>query len=661
MLLESIQLGNFRQFYGEQNPISFSTDSNKNVTVIMGDNGSGKTTLSQAFSWCLYGSTDFKNPKVYSLKASKDLKIDEEFKVSVKIELIHNRKNYIIERTQLFKKTSKKIDSEDAKLSVLFKDESGKTQSAGIYEKDLIIKSILPKELAKYFFFDGESIEKMSKDLKKGKSQEFAEAIKRLLGLKSLMLAKEHLKEKNTNVIGEYNKKIVDSGNREIEKYDSIIRMKEKEIENNKRTIPILKEENEKIDDKIKIQEKELDLNKASKGLAEAQRAKKSIVVNKKNRKNERIREILNNFNKNGLAYLRVNLANEAVEILKNTEKMDKGVPSVDKKTIDFLLERKKCICGAFIEKGDKKYEELKNLLEFIPPKSMGTLLSEFEIEIKHNESDQIQFYENFESGIKDIRLKDIEINSNIDEINDIVENLKGLKDAGKIQIELMRLKRKKKENEEFISRSERKIGELESFRKAAEKSKDKLAALDERNKEIIKYKAYATYIYRLFSKEYERKEIEVRNELQKNINSIFREIYNGGISLEISNKYEIKVIIDELNQKENDIDTSTAQSMSIIFAFIAGIIKKVRDNNAKKDEKNENEVYPLVMDAPLSAFDKTRINTICTVLPRIAEQVIIFIKDTDGQIAEDNMKDKIGKKYRFNKVNEILTRVEER
>lgn len=58
MLLKSLKLKDFRQFKGEQE-ITFSTDPVRNVTVIMGENGSGKTTLAQAFTWCLYGDTDF--------------------------------------------------------------------------------------------------------------------------------------------------------------------------------------------------------------------------------------------------------------------------------------------------------------------------------------------------------------------------------------------------------------------------------------------------------------------------------------------------------------------------------------------------------------------------------------------------------------------------
>ena len=46
MLLKSITLTDFRNFKGTQS-IDFADDSNRNVTVIMGENGSGKTTFAQ--------------------------------------------------------------------------------------------------------------------------------------------------------------------------------------------------------------------------------------------------------------------------------------------------------------------------------------------------------------------------------------------------------------------------------------------------------------------------------------------------------------------------------------------------------------------------------------------------------------------------------------
>ena len=80
---------------------------------------------------------------------------------------------------------------------------------------------------------------------------------------------------------------------------------------------------------------------------------------------------------------------------------------------------------------------------------------------------------------------------------------------------------------------------------------------------------------------------------------------------------------------------------------------RNASDNDAKL---LSSEPYPLVMDAPLSAFDKRRIKTVCETLPKTAEQVIIFIKDTDGELAEDYMGDKIGSRHRFDKLNEFET-----
>ncbi|MFP3398730.1 AAA family ATPase, partial [Brevibacterium sp. SIMBA_078] len=56
MKLINLKFKNFRQFYGEQE-ISFSTDPNKNVTLIHAENGVGKTAFLNAIKWCLYKDT----------------------------------------------------------------------------------------------------------------------------------------------------------------------------------------------------------------------------------------------------------------------------------------------------------------------------------------------------------------------------------------------------------------------------------------------------------------------------------------------------------------------------------------------------------------------------------------------------------------------------
>ena len=53
MKFKSITLHDFMRYKGE-NTLHFSTDPEKNVTVVLGGNTYGKTTLAQAFRWGLY-------------------------------------------------------------------------------------------------------------------------------------------------------------------------------------------------------------------------------------------------------------------------------------------------------------------------------------------------------------------------------------------------------------------------------------------------------------------------------------------------------------------------------------------------------------------------------------------------------------------------------
>ena len=46
------------------------------------------------------------------------------------------------------------------------------------------------------------------------------------------------------------------------------------------------------------------------------------------------------------------------------------------------------------------------------------------------------------------------------------------------------------------------------------------------------------------------------------------------------------------------------------------------------------------------------RIKNVCDVIPNIARQVIIFIKDTDGNIAKSEMQNKIGIEYEVSLVD---------
>lgn len=266
----------------------------------------------------------------------------------------------------------------------------------------------------------------------------------------------------------------------------------------------------------------------------------------------------------------------------------------------------------------------------------------------------------------QDIRNSSIRLSELTDKITSFkneVHALEGKLSGEEVQVIIRQISSIIQTCDETIRSSRKRQSNLEQEKGAKRERHDRLAnerknlnLQDEKNKKIEVYKAYAERIYDDLQSKYTSSEAKIRRELEDVINHIFKTIYEGGLKLGIDEKYHITVYSEEYN---DDVETSTAQSISVIFAFITGIIKMAKENRQSSDSTNNllsSEPYPLVMDAPLSSFDKKRIKTVCEAIPDIAEQVIIFIKDTDGDLAEQYMGYKIGSRHSFDKKDEFRT-----
>ena len=659
MLLRTLKLKDFRQFKGEQT-ISFATDPVKNVTVIMGENGSGKTTLAQAFTWCLYGDTDFDDKSMLCKATAQAMLPNTEETVRVELSLMHSGIEYTLIREQRYTKdgTGNLKRPNNTIFKIAYKNSDGQREFVRDLETDIRMKEILPKELSKYFFFDGERIGNMSKEIRKGKSQEFAQAVRGLLGLSAFTAALDHLKGRapKVSVIRSYDESY-DS------KSDSKIAQYTKEIEECDEKIAGIEKRLEEIENEESIaQEKCNDLSEKIKANADSERlAKEKERLRQKlqglvQSKVSNTASLLKSFNKDASAYFAKKLMKDALQQLSEADKLDKGIPDIHARTIEFLIKRGICLCGSKIEVGNDAYKELNKVLEFIPPQSIGALIGQFvrECELKcksldsmfDDVSDKYSMIRDFENTYAEVE----------NEIKLIEEKLQGMEKVGELQKDLMKYEKALRQLREERDNLNRQKGSFETSRDRRITERNELTLKDENNRKIEVYKAYAQYMYDVLDTLYKEKEAETRAELEKTVNEIFRSIYNGGFSLSIDEKYNIQIVVNDFEGFNEDIETSTAQSISVIFAFISGVIKMARQSRNPENEMLVSEPYPLVMDAPLSAFDKTRIKTVCDALPKVAEQVIIFIKDTDGEIAETNMGEKVGMRYLFDKKNEFET-----
>ena len=157
---------------------------------------------------------------------------DEE-KVRVELALQHNNIDYLCIREQLYSKdNSGSIRRHNqTTFKIAYKNADGQREYVPDGETELRMKEILPKELSKYFFFDGERIGNMSKEIRKGKSAEFAQAVRSLLGLSAFQSALEHLGGRNS-VIKMYN-----------ESYDTKSDSKPRKLESTKKSFRPLKKD----------------------------------------------------------------------------------------------------------------------------------------------------------------------------------------------------------------------------------------------------------------------------------------------------------------------------------------------------------------------------------------------------------------------------------
>lgn len=662
MRLQSIELTNFRQFKDEK--IQFAIDKNQNVTLIMGDNGSGKTSLAQAFFWCFYGTNSFQDKILLNRFVANNMIPNQKEMVCVRVYLEHKQEEYCVVRQQEYtKQYNDSLKPQNSILAISKKDKNGnrtwlgtgKTESLKNIELTNTINDIMPQDLSKYFFFDGEKIETLSKEISSGrKSNNFVEAVNSLTGLKATRNALNHLNPKlKGSVIGKLEDEYIGGSDKRIAELTEEIKK--------------LKSEWQRADDDINSADESIksndlyieELENKIKTYAEAANLQRTKTIRQnelkehKWRKYQSLSRIYDNLNRDNLfdRFICEWPVKEALVTLSNSDVSGKDIPKLHGDTIKYLLKQKQCICGTILEENSKEWEVLENLINYLPPESISTSIGNFIKRMKDKYQEKVYLLNDARSDFASILTLDEQISQCLEEIDEIDKKLNG-KDVGREVNNLNELISKTKINTAQLrnnkSALEKRIGGFSVSIQSKETERDNLAKKSSQNASIALAKKYAEALYDKFNVEYTAKEIKTKANLQAYINENFKKFFNGSITLQIDDNYAVKVSV---NDKFNSLETSTAQGIAVIFAFLAAIIRIAKENSA-------NETYPVVMDAPLSTLDNQRIKIVCDTLPQIADQVIIFIKDTDGKVAEQYFGNAIGRRLTFDKISDYLTEI---
>ena len=665
MYIKSITVENFLPFQ-EKQKINFSTDKEKNVTLIMGNNGAGKTSLAQAFEWCLYGTLPKESSQVINAYVKDRIVPGSSRYVSVEIELEKDGVIYTVSRRQRYsRRENGKLDKPGQFEFGIFYKENGETLQVSSGEQQATIDRLLSNQLSHYFFFDGEHVKNMRSEIERGKSNDFADAVKTILGLQPVASALNHLKASGSSrfsVERWFTNQLDLAGDENLEKMRKRIDTLTKSVDRCKSDKQEAEDDKAAALDNVKKYEELLKENEESEtaqlNVEKALKAKKTAEITF----NARRAEFFKAFKKNQYRFIVERLIHDAQNELADEDKISKGVPSVDDKTIKFILERGECLCGTKFSTGDEIAKHLYDLLEYVPPKDLGTYISEFSKECRLRTEEKTMLTVELTEAYKRFR----EAESGIEKADKAYDAAKAYLDSlNNVDVSILRKNLHDAERDRdravgCISNAQRDIIKAVNEIKELDSQIQAHSVKNKKNQEIRLGLAYLNYIYNFLDLYYKEHEAQTREQLGKRVDKFFTSMYDGEIHLELNNDYSVTVNVDDINTSEETWKTSSGQTLAIILAFILGILDIAKEITSEKDSLLKGDTYPLVMDAPLSDFDKTRIGTICNLLPAVAEQVIIIIKDTDGDLAEEHMRNKIGKHYTIEKISDYQSIVKE-
>ena len=673
MLINSIKLKNYRQFKDVEiqfvessvvpkpnnglNELDFTSTSynpkRQNIIYIQAENSVGKTNLESAFLWGLYGTVDDRgnllNQEVEEqLKVASPIKPNGEERVEeveVEIEFEHTNYAYICTRTAFFKKVNDVVKPDGSvrlTLKVSKHDpNTGEFKNMGDdFSEDAVqrrINNILPCELARYFFFKGEGINKIAQEIsgclqgKANHSKVFKEAVERLLGLKYLTNLQNHLE------------RIIEDQDKKIKKV-----AKSSDLQELLKKIEIQKQGIEKL--KLKYHSVEANLKSYKEQYAQIEHSlqsydKEQVILDQKNKikltiqqleekSSKEYQELQKFFGRNGYRFIEGLFAQKAQKL--PSASLDDGIEA-SRELIESILKKGTCICGEKLS--SKAIEKLTQLKENFMDLNSANALNEFRYACN-------------------IRGQAQEQRDYLQEINDRCENLERIyEDYDKAQSELEEL------NKEFIDNSN--VSDLllksqklrndiqlaqDECRNEKEKidlaqkeldglieQRDKAAKKDDCVKVEERIRQYASALLEKSNNEYEKLSVDTRERFSERINEYYKTIFGQNVEVEVSKFYGLKLIDAE---KKNEIFNSDGQGDALVFCFIAAV------QSMMKEIYFEHDLYPLVMDAPFSNFDKRRITHISNLLVEHFGEVILLIKDSDGEIAHDILEDHITREY---------------
>ena len=637
MKLKKIILKDFRQFYGIQE-LNLETSDDTNVIIIHGENGSGKTTILEAFSWCMYGQMDLaQNQNILNEKVFNELTDGNSTEASVTIIFDDRHKEYFVSRTVSVSKHGDIQHHERSDQEFIIRQDGSVLSSPAT-----TIDKIMSKELKKYFFFDGERIDKLAKP---ESAKDIENGIKNIMGIAVYEKGIKHLKDAK-KILAEELKKIIPDDKTSPYQEESIL---QDDLDENtvklKNTIThrdSKRSELEKISNELK-NIVELEKHEKLKIKKETELSSLTTLLVKEIDKEKKL------ISKDAYLAISQELIEEMHGFLE--DKREKGeLPSgIREQFIQDIIEKGTCICGTSLIDDNIHIQHLNSLLKVTVKKSVEDGF----LKLNVFTGKSLDASEEFTAKLSDIYKQKDFLGKKIEEVSGQLSDIKlQMKDVATGSSSQLILKRDNIDEEiekftENIGIYKNKIDELKN---SLESVKRAIAQYQSHNRQLMiaeqRIELCQQAIYKM-EDIYDQLTKTVRNKLSDRVSSVFKSIIIGK-NAKINHNFELS-ITKEINGESRIATTSTGENQVASLAFISSLVNLAKewDEAGKGKTFKGAGTYPVVMDSPFGALDNTNRDLISKHVQSLAPQVITFVSTSQwSKEVEENLKPFIKHEY---------------
>ena len=633
MLLKTIRLQDFRCYLGEVE-VEFSTDPKRNITVIHGENGVGKTAMLNAIRWTFFDSLTkgFKSPEML---VNKEAKKEGREKCVVDIEFHEEGRDFLIRRT--YQQSTKK-----SRLQLWEIQENG-TFSAEKRHPESFVNSIIPSEMAEYFFFQGEGSSAIDD---KNKSGTLGPAIKNILGFRVANSLSATLKL----ILADVRKQIasLDKSGQSSE-IDRLMNIAEGDLARSEKKSKEIAQNLTECDENLKEVGAELDKIK-NKDLARLRADEKRIEADLREAKSQRTNlkaQKIETIKIYGWAIFGADFADNSLDFIDESVISGKLPEPYNKEFITTILSKKTCICGACLEPGSKSFELVTTMLQSAANPSLQKRLLGINAQIHDIKSlsdlapkrikdliEQTAFNDGRISGLQ----KDLsETSSQIKEIPEVAINKLHTKRDNLINDSRRYLREQGVTNKQIddltssITAYDGQLSRLQGNSRMLEGLKIKKNFIDE----------MLTYI----NQHLESSEVNVRNNVLTEVNNILakfsRHDYRIGIT---ESNFKISLV----DKDDSIVGQGDGLNLLLNLTITAALIKFAgARRNVKDPILSGATVAPLVIDAPFGVLDQSYRNVVVTNLPNYTNQLVFFVSSSQWSGEMDlAIKERLGKEY---------------